>query len=208
MSSKILNEMSWKIGARWSGRVAGSVRLGHNAEDVGLEEPKALGHPDSLCVRAAQGWIELGDYVEADKELDGIAPELRSHPDVLEARWEIYARAKKWEMCLDIAERIVQVCPGRAGGWIHRSFALHELGQTQEAFDKLLPVGDKFRKIWLIPYNLACYCAQLRRLDESREWFKAAMAIDEKTVREAAIDDPDLKPLWDSMGGTSWEKCG
>lgn len=33
-----------------------------------------------------------------------------------------------------------------------------------------------------------------------------AMAIDEQTVKPAAIDDPDLKPLRDSMGGTSWKR--
>ena len=61
--------------------------------------------------------------------------------------------------------------------------------------------------MWTIPYNLACYCAQLRRLDESREWVKKAMAIDEHTVKRAAIDDPDLKPLWDSMSGTIWKRA-
>jgi hypothetical protein len=32
-----------------------------------------------------------------------------------------------------------------------------------------------------------------------------AMNIDENTVKRAAIDDTDLKPLWDSMGGTAWK---
>lgn len=32
------------------------------------------------------------------------------------------------------------------------------------------------------------------------------MTIDEHTVKRAAIDDPDLKPLWDSMSGTLWER--
>ena len=65
---------------------------------------------------------------------------------------------------------------------------------------------DRFPKVWTIPYNLACYCAQLGRLDECRDWVKRAMAIDAGTVRRAAIDDPDLKPLWDSMGGTVWKR--
>jgi hypothetical protein len=32
------------------------------------------------------------------------------------------------------------------------------------------------------------------------------MAIDERTVQRMAIDDPDLKPLWDSMSGTLWKR--
>jgi hypothetical protein len=78
--------------------------------------------------------------------------------------------------------------------------------RTQDAFDQLLPVEEKFPKVWMIPYNLACYCAQLGRLEECQAWFKKAMAIDERTVRRVAIDDPDLKPLWDSMSGTIWKK--
>jgi hypothetical protein len=32
-------------------------------------------------------------------------------------------------------------------------------------------------------------------------------AIDEQTMKRAAIDDPDLKPLWESMGGTLWKRA-
>ena len=79
---------------------------------------------------------------------------------------------------------------------------MHELRRTQEALDQLLPGVTKFKDIYVIPYNLACYCAQLGRLDECQTWFKRAMAIDEHAVKRVALDDPDLKPLWDSMSGT------
>ena len=65
---------------------------------------------------------------------------------------------------------------------------LHKLKRTEEAFDLLLPVGEKFSKEWIIPYNLACYCAQLGRLEQSREWFKKALAIDEKSTRAVSDD--------------------
>ena len=45
---------------------------------------KGLEPPDSIHLQAAQGWLELGNHLEADKELDEIAPQLRTHPDVLE----------------------------------------------------------------------------------------------------------------------------
>jgi tetratricopeptide (TPR) repeat protein len=168
--------------------------------------PESLGHPDNLHVQAAQGWLELGNPREADKELDEITPALRVHPDVLEIRWHIYAHAKKWDECVDIAAAIINLAPNRSDAWVHRSFALHELQRTQEAYDHLLPVATKFRKVWTIPYNLACYCAQLGRLEECQKWFKTAMGIDEHTVKREAIDDPDLKPLWDSMSGTLWKR--
>lgn len=58
---------------------------------------KPFSSPDSHHLRAAQGWLELGNHLEADKELDEITPQLRTHPDVLEVRWHIYAHAEKWE---------------------------------------------------------------------------------------------------------------
>ena len=122
--------------------------------------------PDKFHVVAAQGWLELGDHIAANDELEKVSAHLRAHPDVLDVRWQIYARAEKWEACADIAEAIIKLDPNRPDAWIHRSYALHELGRTQEAFDQLLPVTDKFPKVWTIAYNLSCYCAQLGRLDQ------------------------------------------
>src|ERR1043165_4852280 len=105
---------------------------------------KPLEPPDSVHLLAAQGWVELGDHLEANVELQNIGPQLRGHPDVLEVRWHICAKAKKWPDCVEIAEGIIQLAPNRVDGWLHRSFALHEMRRTQEAFDQLVPVVDKF----------------------------------------------------------------
>jgi tetratricopeptide (TPR) repeat protein len=165
-----------------------------------------LEHPDDLHLEAAQGWLELGDHLEANEELERISPDMRVHPDVLNVRWHIYSKAQKWDTCVDIASALIDFAPECSLGWIHRSFSLHNLKRTQEAFDRLLPVANEFPRVWNIPYNLACYCAQLGRLDEAQDWFKKAMAIDEQSVKESALDDPDLKPLWDSMSGILWKR--
>jgi tetratricopeptide (TPR) repeat protein len=167
---------------------------------------QALRPPDSHHLQAAQGWVELGNYDEANDELEQIHPELRVHPDVLEIRYEIYAHAENWVACVDIAAAIIKLVPEQSSGWVRRSFALHVLKHTKEAYENLLCVAEKFPTVWTIPYNLACYCSQLGRFNEARDWFKKAMRIDENTVREAGIDDPDLLPLWDSMSGTMWMK--
>ena len=150
---------------------------------------------------AAEGWLELGLPLEANAELEQITPQLQGHPDVLELRWQICAKEKKWAACVDLAAAIIKLAPMRSDGWIHRSFALHELHRTQAAFDQLLPVVDRFPKVWLIPYNLACYASVLHQFDSAQKWLKQAIALDRKTVQEAAIEDEDLKPLWASLGG-------
>jgi tetratricopeptide (TPR) repeat protein len=165
-----------------------------------------LPEPDSQHLRAAEGWLELGDHLEANEELERITPELRAHPDVLEVRWHIYAHAKTWEACVNIALTITTLAHERADGWILCSYALHKLKLPEEAFNQLAPVADRFPKVWTIPYNLACYCAQMGRLEESQRWLKKAMAIDGHAVEQAATNDPDLKPLWDGMGDTFWKR--
>jgi hypothetical protein len=67
-------------------------------------------------------------------------------------------------------------------------------------------VKNKFPKNYTIPYNLACYSAQLNQLEDAQDWFKNAMKIDERIVKRIGIDDSDLKPLWASMGGTLWKR--
>jgi len=161
---------------------------------------KPLPPPDKHHLRAAEGWLDLGNAFEANAELERIAPELRSHPDVLGLRWHLHAHAKEWAVCVDIANAIIKLAPNRPDAWIHRSFALHEAKRTQEAFDQLLPLAGRFPEVWTIPYNLACYCAQLGRLDECRAWFQKAMAVDERAAKRAAIDDPDLEPMWKQSG--------
>jgi predicted Zn-dependent protease len=155
-----------------------------------------LDFSDQRHLDAADGWLGLGDYLSANDELEQITPELRGHPAVLSRRAGIYMKAKRWNEASQIADSLVKLSPGDVYAWVWRSFALHELKRTQEAYDLLLPAGVEFPKCWTVPYNLACYCCQLDRRGEAEAWFKCAMAIDADTVKRNAIDDPDLEPLW------------
>lgn len=167
---------------------------------------KKLSLQDQRFLDAAEGWLGLNNYLEAHEELEQIMPVYRAHPDVLKVRYEIYSMAKKWEACFEIADSLVTMLPDDEFGWVYRSFALHELKQTEQAYDQLMPVNDKFPDNWMIPYNLACYCSQLNRFEEAEDWFRKAMVLDEESVKQAAVEDPDLQPLWDSRNGTMWKR--
>ena len=157
---------------------------------------KPLEQSDRFHLNAATGWLGLGDLVSASNELEQITPEMRAHPAVLLTRCDIYFAAKKWEYLIPITEKIVEQLPKLDQSWIHRSYALHELKRTQEAFDLLLPAAGKFPKLWLIRYNLACYCSQLGRLQEAMEWLEQAIDLaDKNDIRAMALEDPDLQPL-------------
>ena len=161
---------------------------------------KPLQPPDSLHLQAVEGWVELGNHLEARAELQKIPLKLRAHPRVLEVRWQLEALAKKWEECLSIARTLVQRVPERPTGWVNLSFALHELKMTKDAWDHLFAVAAKFPNEAVIPYNLACYGAQLGRLWEAEQWLKRAFKLDETDdLKSRALTDLDLKPLWEKI---------
>jgi len=164
---------------------------------------KSLSPPDSHHLQAAEGWIGLGNYADANEELEQITPENRAHPAVLEVRWQIYAKAKKWDAALDIASALAQLVPEQPLGWVHRSYCLHEMKRTEEARDNLLRVVDRFPEDPIMRYNLACYECQLGRLERAKEWLEKAFALgDAKGMKLAALDDPDLQPLWKEISKT------
>ncbi|HEX5222508.1 MAG TPA: tetratricopeptide repeat protein [Verrucomicrobiae bacterium] len=160
--------------------------------------------PDNHFLDAATGWLMLGNAEEARSEFEQLSPKARMHPDALDFQWRWLAHLKRWEEAVDVAQLLIDKCPRRADAWIHRSFALHELRRTQEAFDLLLPALKKFPKEMTIPYNLACYTSQLGDLAAARQWFQKALTLgktsEEKLERlQAALEDLDLKPLWPEL---------
>jgi len=150
---------------------------------------------DRHHLRAAEGWLELGNATEARAELSQIARPRLKHPDVLEVSWILFAHEQNWPACVKAADLLVQEAPERPDGWIHRSFALHELERTEEAFDLLCHVRSSFPDQWVIPYNLACYLAQMGRIHEAAKELATALEVDSNAVKNAASVDPDLEPL-------------
>jgi len=163
-----------------------------------MSKPPKLSHGTQFRLRAAEGWVELENPAEALLELETITEAERGHLAVLEMFWRVYAEWKKWQPAYEVAARLVEEHPEEAAGWIHRAYALRRMkgGGLQAAFEALLPVLKRFPLEYVIPYNLACYCAQLDKLIEARDWLERAMEVgDREELLEMAQQDPDLEPL-------------
>jgi predicted Zn-dependent protease len=159
---------------------------------------KPLEPPDSLHVLAAQGWLELGSAAEAKAELEHISSPSRAHPHVLELRWQILVADRHWEAALQIAAALLELDPEDPLGWVHQSYCLHELKRTIEARDNLLRIVHKFPASATMRYNLACYECQLGNLVQTKIWLEAALRLgDRHTMKATALEDLDLKPIWD-----------
>lgn len=156
----------------------------------------AIEPPDSHILNAAVGWAELGLPEEALVELSRLNPALLGHPDVMDLRWRLHAMKKDWAGALTVARAQLTVSPERVDSWINQSFALHELKRTREAFDELVAVVEKFPKVGVIPYNLACYACQMGQIDDARIWLRRARRLLGKDqLKEMGSTDPDLAPL-------------
>ena len=169
---------------------------------------KPLDAPDHFRVQAAEGWLGLGDVESASSELREIAPALQTHPVVLAVRYQIYAQAKQWDSAVELADDLVKMLPDEPFVWINLAYATRRKtgGSIPEAKKILLSAEPKFPRHYLFFYNLSCYCSQLGELKEAEQWLKKAAKIDNAAVQKMAVNDPDLKPLWESLGGTLWEK--
>lgn len=184
---------------------SGSVCTGAVSNAPGTECKSlaaSLEAPDSHYLNAAEGWLGLGDCQSALHELANINTVMQSHPDVLSVRCDIYTAAMNWPAVVAVSWTLVQLAPERPLGWVRRSFGLHGLKRTQQALDLLLPAFEKFPSISTIPYNLACYSAQLGRLEDARQWLEKSYAIgNARELKFEASRDPDLAALFAGPSG-------
>ena len=157
---------------------------------------RTLEQADRFHLNAASGWIGLGDLDSARAELSQISPWQRLHPEVLLVHGELFFADEDWKSLVELSADLIENFPKLEPLWIQRSYALHELRRTQEAFDQLLPATRKFRNSWLIRYNLACYCSRLGNSTEALRLLRKAMELaNVAQIKEMALDDPDFAAL-------------
>ena len=167
-------------------------------------EKSSLDWPDKHHFDATTGWLMLGNPREARVEFEQISSAARRTVDVLDVEWRLLADEKRWEEAVAVADNQVSMAPQHVAGWIHRSFALHELRRTESARDLLLPAVKLFAKETTIPYNLACYECQLGNLNAARDWLRRTLsrhksADGRREQLAMALTDPDLQPLADGI---------
>lgn len=181
-------------------------RMVRNEKLPMLRLKKTLPPPDSFFIEAAVGWVELGNPREALGELAQISPENGSDPRVLELKWQILARLEAWTESLPVARTFCESAPGSPQGWLHQAVSLYRLSRTEEAWNLLLPMAERFPRSWVIPYDLACYACQLEKVEEGREWLRKAFRLgNAKEIKPLALADPDLKLLWAEIEAMRFE---
>jgi predicted Zn-dependent protease len=146
------------------------------------------------AVRAAFGWLNLGNPTEARAELTTLPASLAGHRDVLACRLAIATHEHTWTEARDGAEQLVMLEPSESQWVISLAYATRRCQSLDAAEAILRAARPRFPEEAILPYNLACYAAQLGRLAEARHLLAEATALD-PTVMTLAAEDPDLLPL-------------
>ena len=149
-------------------------------------------------LNAAQGYVELGMFIEANDQIEDIDPFCRCVPQVLATRLAIYNGTQKWELARVVAKRLTEFNSGHSQWFISLAYATRRAESIEAARTILLQALNKHPKDAIIHYNLACYECQLDDMPAARRYLKRAFEI-EQTCRAMALDDPDLEPLWLAM---------
>lgn len=119
----------------------------------------------------------------------------------LEEVYQLFKSKKDWAVCVEVAQKAVDLHSKNAWGWIQRSYALHFLKKTRDAYELLKPAAKLFPDKITVFYNLACYAAQLGNANEAKLWLNSVFELAEKTgpysgtferYRKQALEDADL----------------
>lgn len=151
-------------------------------------------NPDDQ-LNVAQGYFELGMFLDADAQIEEIDPNLRHTPQVLNLRAQIYCALEKWDLMLVVARRLVVYDPQNIQWIVWRAFATRRAESLEAANEWLREATERHPEAALLHYNLACYACQLGQLDVAKARLCIAFKLDKK-LRVLALDDADLAPLW------------
>ena len=151
-------------------------------------------------VLASIGYRELGMFEDAAHALEEIEPEDKTRSEVLYARVDIYLATKKWDMAAAVARYLVKVDPENPGAWINLAYSVRRAENIEQAEAVLLKARALHPKDASIAFNLSCYASVTGRMEEAKVRLRQAIDLD-KDIRLVALDDEDLRPLWDWIGG-------
>lgn len=92
---------------------------------------------DRRHLEHAQGWLGLGNWQEANAELEEISPAMRAHPEALRVRCGVYALAKKWDGAYEIARTLCRAPKAHWQDAYNLARAACQVGRLKEAYASL-----------------------------------------------------------------------
>ncbi len=143
----------------------------------------------------------LGNWREANGELEQISPRMRGHLDVLRVRADICIAAKDWDLLKWVATAIVkQLHTTEVFPYMLVARAYAEVGRFGKARVFMEGVAKMFPDDAEVHYALAVYACNNREPKRAMEALKKAGDLSKTGIRARALEDPRLEKLWMEIG--------
>lgn len=149
----------------------------------------------SRHLSAAQGYLELGMFTEAENEVEKIGPEDKIRPEVIGFRVQLYIAAEKWEAGYVVARQMVGVETENVTWWHSLCMCARYSQSVRVAENIAFRALQIFPNDALLQLNLAIYACVQGRIAEAKLRLRAAIALNEK-MRLIALKCRDLEPVW------------
>lgn len=150
---------------------------------------------EAAACKRAEGYYELGLPEEALVELDEAFEATDQNPAMLQIRTDLLTTMQRWPEAALICLTMIELDPGNAFWWIQGAYAQRRARSIIEAEIILREALVHHPRNVLVVYNLACYACVQEQFDEAIALYGRAIALDEKTVYEMSLRDPDLAAI-------------
>lgn len=137
---------------------------------------------------------------KAKAELEKVPKRHRQHPAWMQLRVRLAMEEEDWGVAASIAREQRERSPNEPAYWIQWAYATRRRENIEAARSILEEAVRRFPKEAVIPFNLACYECQLGHADKARQYLEQAFSLN-PDCRRMALEDEDLKPLWDDLPG-------
>ena len=108
---------------------------------------------DFKHLKAAEGFVELGMYLEAEDELGQIDPYCLIDPQVLRVRLELYAGLQNWGLMQMVARRLTQCDPGKVQWRISLAYATRRAESIEAAKSILIDALESHPEEGIVHYS-------------------------------------------------------
>jgi tetratricopeptide (TPR) repeat protein len=152
----------------------------------GMDIPKNL--------RASWGYMELGLFDEAGRELSELSPEESARPETIATWAHLHQSLGQWEPMMVRARELLPHRRESPDVWIMLAYATRRADSIESARAILEEAALLFPGEAVLFFNLACYACQLDRLEEARAQVLKAITLD-PGFHSLALTDPDLEPM-------------
>jgi tetratricopeptide (TPR) repeat protein len=147
---------------------------------------------------AAEGFLELDMPLDANNEIESMAPEVRHVPEVLAVRVGIYRALEVWPLMQTVAKQLALHAPDDPDWTVAWAYATRRTDSLESARLILVNAAERLPGVAVFHFNLACYAAQLGELDRAKASLSRAIEL-QPGYRQQALEDEDLRPIWETL---------